>query len=112
MGGGGSQTVNQTFNMDVLNKSIMTTITNNQQSLSAAMNNIQKIKVAVDGMGPDCDIKIGQMIDATSQSSAVMAPKTINEAKTTVATEMTAQAAAAMEKQQRQETCNLVINKI
>ena len=58
MGGGGSQTVNQTFNMDVLNKSIMTTITNNQQSLSAAMNNIQKIKVAVDGMGPDCDIKI------------------------------------------------------
>ncbi len=98
MGGGGSQTVNQTFNMDVLNKSIMTTITNNQQSLSAAMNNIQKVKVAVDGMGPDCDIKIGQMIDATSQSSAVMAPKTVNEAKTTVATEMTAQAAAAMEK--------------
>tara|TARA_Y100000389_G_scaffold204405_2_gene256758 strand:+ start:1903 stop:2679 length:777 start_codon:yes stop_codon:yes gene_type:complete len=98
MGGGGSQTVNQTFNMDVLNKSIMTTITNNQQSLSAAMNNIQKVKVAVDGMGPDCDIKIGQMIDATSQSSAVMAPKTVNEAKSTVATEMTAQAAAAMEK--------------
>ena len=50
MGGGGSQTVNQTFNMDVLNKSIMTTITNNQQSLSAAMNNIQKVKVAVDGI--------------------------------------------------------------
>ena len=58
MGGGGSQTVNQTFNMDVLNKSIMTTITNNQQSLSAAMNNIQKVKVAVDGMGPDCDLSL------------------------------------------------------
>jgi len=98
MGGGGSQTVNQTFNMDVVNKSLMTTITNNQQSLSAAMSNIQKIKVAVDGMGPDCDIKIGQKIDATSQSSAVMSPKTVNEAKTVVSNELVASAAAAMEK--------------
>ena len=69
MGGGGSQTVNQTFNMDVVNKSLMTTITNNQQSLSAAMNNIQKVKVRVGNMGPDCDMKIGQKIDASSQSS-------------------------------------------
>jgi len=53
MGGGGSQTINQTFNMDVVNKSIMTTITNNQQSLSAAMNNIQKVTVRIGNMGPD-----------------------------------------------------------
>lgn len=81
MGGGGSQTVNQTFNMDVVNKSLMTTITNNQQSLSAAMNNIQKVKVRVGNMGPDCDMKIGQKINASSQSSATMSPTTINEAK-------------------------------
>ena len=98
MGGGGSQTVNQTFNMDVVNKSLMTTITNNQQSLSAAMNNIQKVKVAVDGMGPDCDIKIGQKINASSQSSATMSPKTVNEAKTVISNELVASAAAAMEK--------------
>ncbi len=98
MGGGGSQTVNQTFNMDVVNKSLMTTITNNQQSLSAAMSNIQKIKVRVGNMGPDCDIKLGQKIDATSQSSAVMSPTTVNEAKTVVSNELVASAAAAMEK--------------
>lgn len=98
MGGGGSQTINQTFNMDVVNKSIMNTITNNQQSLSAAMSNIQRIKVTVDGMGPDCDIQLGQTIDATSQSSAVMEPVTINEAKSVVSNELAASAAAAMEK--------------
>ena len=98
MGGGGSQTVNQTFNMDVVNKSLMTTITNNQQSLSAAMNNIQKVKVVLDGMGPDCDVKVGQKINASSQSSATMSPTTINEAKTVISNELVASAAAAMEK--------------
>jgi len=98
MGGGGSQTVNQTFNMDVVNKSLMTTITNNQQSLSAAMNNIQKVKVVLDGMGPDCDVKVGQKINASSQSSATMSPKTVNEAKTVISNELVASAAAAMEK--------------
>lgn len=98
MGGGGSQTVNQTFNMDVVNKSLMTTITNNQQSLSAAMNNIQKVKVRVGNMGPDCDMKIGQKINASSQSSATMSPKTINEAKSVISNELVASAAAAMEK--------------
>jgi hypothetical protein len=98
MGGGGSQTVNQTFNMDVVNKSLMTTITNNQQSLSAAMNNIQKVKVRVGNMGPDCDMKIGQKIDASSQSSATMSPTTVNEAKTVISNELVASAAAAMEK--------------
>jgi hypothetical protein len=98
MGGGGSQTVNQTFNMDVVNKSLMTTITNNQQSLSAAMNNIQKVKVRVGNMGPDCDMKIGQKINASSQSSATMSPTTVNEAKTVISNELVASAAAAMEK--------------
>ena len=98
MGGGGSQTVNQTFNMDVVNKSLMTTITNNQQSLSSAMSNIQKVKVRVGNMGPDCDMKIGQKINASSQSSATMSPKTVNEAKTVISNELVASAAAAMEK--------------
>mgnify|MGYP003626346825 FL=1 len=90
--------MNQTFNMDVVNKSLMTTITNNQQSLSAAMNNIQKVKVRVGNMGPDCDMKIGQKINASSQSSATMSPKTVNEAKTVISNELVASAAAAMEK--------------
>ena len=98
MGGGGSQTIEQTFNMDVLNESITTTITNNQQSLSTAMSNIQKVTVRIGNMGPKCDVKIGQKIDATSQSSAVMEPTTINEAKSVVENNLAASAAAAMEK--------------
>jgi len=98
MGGGGSQTIEQTFNLNVLNESITTTITNNQQSLSTAMSNIQKVLVRVRNMGPQCNITLGQKIDATSQSSAVMEPTTINEAKTVVENHLVAEAAAAMEK--------------
>jgi hypothetical protein len=98
MGGGGSQTIEQTFNMDVLNESITNTITTNQQSLSTAMSNIQKVTVRIGNMGPKCEATIGQKIDATSQSSAVMSPTTINEAKTVVENDLAASAAAAMEK--------------
>jgi hypothetical protein len=98
MGGGGSQTINQTFNMDVVNENLFKSITTNQQSLSSAMRNIQKIKVKVDGMGPECDIKIGQKIDATSQSSATMSPTTITSAKDSVQSDLSASASAAMAK--------------
>tara|TARA_R110002153_G_C13287337_1_gene494619 strand:+ start:1134 stop:1937 length:804 start_codon:yes stop_codon:yes gene_type:complete len=98
MGGGGSQTINQTFNMDVVNENLFKSITTNQQSLSASMKNIQKIKVKVDGMGPECDIKIGQTIDATSQSSATMSPQTITAAKDSVQNDLSASASAAMAK--------------
>ena len=98
MGGGGSQTVNQTFNMDVVNKSITETITTYNQSLSAANENKQKMKVIIGNMGPECDVNLSQKIDATSQVSATMEPTTLNQVQSTVSTELTAQAAAAMEK--------------
>ena len=98
MGGGGSQTVNQTFNMDVVNKSITETITNYNQSLSAANDNRQKMKVVIGNMGPLCDVNLSQKIDATSQVSAVMEPTTLNQVQSAVSNELTTQAAAAMEK--------------
>lgn len=98
MGGGGSQTIEQTFNMDVINKSVFNQITNNQQSLSAAMNNIQKVEVNIGEMGPKCDVTLGQKIDATSQSSATMSPKTIAETKDQVQNDLQAAAQAAVEK--------------
>jgi hypothetical protein len=75
--------------------------TNYQQSLSSPLgneHNIQKLDVNIGEMGPDCDVILGQKIDASSQSSASMEPQTINQAKTEVETELTAAAAAAMEK--------------
>jgi hypothetical protein len=98
MGGGGSQTINQTFNMEVLNETINETITNNQSSLSASMNNIQKVKVIIGEMGPKCEADISQKIDATSQSSSTMEVETIAAVKGKVEAELQASADAAMEK--------------
>ena len=98
MGGGGSQTIEQTFNLKALNKSIFNQITTNQQSLSAANSNIQKVDVNVGNIGPKCNLKIGQKIDAKTVSSAVMSPKTIAETKDTVQNELQASAEAALEK--------------
>jgi len=98
MGGGDSQTIEQTFNLSAINKSVFNQITMNQQSLSAAMNNIQQLDVEIQNMGPLCDVKLGQKINATSQSSVVMAPETIAETKDTVSNELQASANAALEK--------------
>ena len=98
MGGGGSQTINQTFNMDVLNEMIYESITTHQSTLSASLNNIQKMEVNLGDMGPKCDVDLTQDINAKSQSSMTMEPQTINASKAKVESELTAQAAAAMEK--------------
>jgi hypothetical protein len=52
MGGGGSQTINQTFNMDILNETINETIVNTATTLSASMGNVKKVKVVIGEMGP------------------------------------------------------------
>ena len=98
MGGGGSQTINQTFNMDVLNEMIYESITTHQSTLSASLNNIQRMEVNLGDMGPKCEADLTQDINAKSQSSMTMEPKTINESKAKVESELMAQAAAAMEK--------------
>lgn len=98
MGGGGSQTSEQTFDMKVLNKSVFNQITTNQQSLSASLNNTQRVEIELGDINEGCDLTIGQTIDATSISSAVMSPTTIAETKDAVQTELEASAQAALEK--------------
>jgi hypothetical protein len=98
MGGGGSQTTEQTFNMSALNKSIFNQITNNTQSLSASQNNVQKMEVDIGEMGPECKVNLGQKIDATLQTSTVMSPQTIAETKDIVQNDLEASAQAALEK--------------
>lgn len=98
MGGGGSQTSTQTFDMKVLNKSIFNQITTNQQSLSASMNNTQRVEIDIGEMGENCVVSIDMTIDATSTSSAVMSPKTLAATKDQVKNELEASASAALEK--------------
>jgi hypothetical protein len=98
MGGGGSQTINQTFNMSAVNKSIFNQITKNTQTLATSMNNIQKATINLGLMKSGCTANIGQTIDATSTLSGKMAPQTIAETKDVVSAQMQASAQAAIEK--------------
>lgn len=98
MGLGNSQTIEQTFDMKVLNKSIFKQITTNQQSLSASLNNVQKVEIQLGDINEGCDLTIGQTIDATSISSTVMSATTIAETKDAVQTELNSSAQAALEK--------------
>lgn len=99
MGGGGSQTIEQTFNLSTLNESIFNQITTNQQSLTATVDNAQTIEIQAENIGEKCNLIIGQTIDSSSQSSTVMSPETIAATKDTVENELRASAEAALEKQ-------------
>ena len=99
MGGGNSQTMSQTFELDVLNKTLTRTITNYQQSISSTMENTQTLDFIIRGdMGPNCEINLSQKIDATSTSSAEMSPETSAAAKAAAKAHLTAKAKAAAEK--------------
>ena len=98
MGGGGSQTINQTFNLSSVNKSIFNQITKNSQTLSTSMNNIQKAEINLGLMKSGCTAKLGQTINATSTVSGQLDVTTIAETKDVVQAEMQAAASAAVEK--------------
>jgi hypothetical protein len=98
MGGGGSQTIEQTFDLTAINKTIFNQIVKNQQSLAARLDNRQTLKLKMDYIGSGCVATIGQTIDATSTVDSVMEPKTVAEAKTAVNNELSATAQAALEK--------------
>jgi hypothetical protein len=98
MGGGGSQTINQTFNMDILNETINETIVNTATTLSASMGNVQKVKVVIGEMGPKCEVNSKQDINAKSQTSVEMEAETAQMVRSKVESELQASADAAMEK--------------
>ena len=98
MGGGGSQTINQTFNLESVNKSIFNQITKNSQTLSTSMNNIQQAEINIGVMKSGCTAKLGQTINATSAVSGQLDVTTVAETKDVVQAEMQAAASAAVEK--------------
>lgn len=99
MGGGGSQTIEQTFQTDILNEVIFEQITQNQNSLSSTIDNRQQIDFKLDGdMGPNCEINFTQKINATNTSSVVMSPETIGAASTSAQTQLEIAAKAAAER--------------
>lgn len=98
MGGGGSQTINQTFNMDILNETINETIVNTATTLSASMSNVQKVTVRIGEMGPKCKADITQEINAKSQTSVELESDVAQMVKSKVEADLQASTDAAMEK--------------
>ena len=98
MGGGGSQTINQTFNMDILNETINETITNTSSKMTASVGSIQQIKILMGTMGPKCKVDLTQTISSELNSSTTMEVEAVQAVKGKVESELQSSADAAMEK--------------
>ena len=124
MGGGGSQTIEQTFNLSAINKSIYNQITKNTQSVAASQTSIQKMTMNIGGSMIQCPYTSAQTLDADMQADVEQIPNTIVEMKNEISAEMQAGASAAMEKstqagnmqfgdkQNLQQTVNMEIQNI
>lgn len=98
MGGGGSQSIEQTFNLSAVNKSIFDQVTTNTQKVSASSTNIQSIGLNVKGSMIGCPFNATQKIKSETQTDASMATETILAMKNEISTTMQAGATAAIEK--------------
>ena len=95
--GSSSQSIDQTFNMSNINKSVYEQITKNTQETAASQANIQNLKVVMRNVR-GCVANFGQTINAETQSSSTFTADTTTEIKNAITTEMKASADAAMEK--------------
>ena len=97
MGGGGSQTINQTFNLSAVNRSIFEQITKNTSESAASQANVQRLEVVL-GNVKGCTVRFGQKIDGRTQSASTLTATTTTEIKNAITNELQASASAAVEK--------------
>ena len=97
MGGGGSQSINQLFDMSVMNKSVYESITENKVTAMASQASIQKQQIALNNV-KGCGISIGQTINASASAEAKLNNEQETAIKNGVSNEMQAAAQAAIEK--------------
>lgn len=97
MGGGGSQTINQAFNLSAMNKSIYEQITKTQASASAAQASVQNLRITFRDIS-GCRLDASQTINADAISSSELTSQTTTEIKNAVTNEMQAAVQAQIEK--------------
>jgi hypothetical protein len=97
MGGGGSQTINQAFNMSAMNQSIYEQITKTQASAAASQATIQNLRIRFRDVS-GCNITGTQTIDAEAVSSSELTSETTTEIKNAITNEMQAAVEAQVEK--------------
>jgi hypothetical protein len=98
MGGGTSrQSIKQFFEIDSLNETITNQLTKNRTSVASSQTNIQKLSIVIGGSVVGCDIKTGQKIEASNQSTVDSAVSAIVDMKQEISSQMEQSAAANME---------------
>src|SRR6056300_1867165 len=97
MGGGGSQTINQAFNLSAMNKSVYEQITKTQASASAAQASVQNLRITFRDIS-GCKLDASQTINADAISSSELTSETTTEIKNAVTNEMQAAVQAQIEK--------------
>ena len=98
MGGGGTQSIDQTFNLEVVNETVFEQITKNTNTIATAMTNIQEMEIEFGVIDTGCKATIGQTINADSTTIGQLDSTTLGESKAAIETELQASAQAALEK--------------
>jgi len=97
MGGGGKQTINQTFDMSALNKSIYEQTTINSNSSMAAQANIQSMQIDLRNIVA-CTTNISQTVNASASASSTLENDQTTAIKNAITTEMQAAVQAQVDK--------------
>ena len=95
MGGGGSQTINQNFNMSAINKSIFESITENKASAVASGAVVQNLRVVMRNVR---GCAFSQKVESTVTSSSELLAENETEIKNAITNEMQAGVQAQIEK--------------
>ena len=98
MGGGGSSTINQEFNMSVVNDMLYDSVTNNTNISQSSMENLQYLTVKVD-RNVGCNISTDQTITSSFMATTEQITDSFQNVQNDIVNELQAQAGAALDKQ-------------
>jgi len=97
VGGGGSQTINQAFDLSAISKSIYEQTTKNRNTSLASQTNIQTMDIQLRNVR-GCDATFKQNINAEASSSSTLTNTQTTEIKNALTTELTSAVEAQIEK--------------
>jgi len=98
MGGGGSSTINQNFNMSVVNDVMYNSVTNNETINENTMQNIQGMQLKV-LRNVGCNIETDQTITSSFMATTEQIAQSFQQVENEIVSELQAQAGAALDKQ-------------
>jgi hypothetical protein len=97
MGGGGSQTINQAFNMSAINKSIFESITENKAAAVASGAVVQNLRVVMRNVR-GCSSNFNQKVKSSVTATSELMSQNETEIKNSITNEMQAAVQAQIEK--------------